>query len=271
MMNIPRVLAAVAMAAACGTAALSQQQPSGYHGVLCLKVNPGKGADYRKWYDEEGRKVLQANVDSGKVTTVYRLRAVAPAGTAATCDFLGVSLYPGFPEEPPAGAQLEALLRKAGISGTVQDFVNRRDSFRTVVSAEIFQNQLLLGSIKKGDYVSVSYMKTAHVTDWLTMERTIWQPIADAMIKDGIQSGWSVNLEIFPNGEDMPYQGVSVDVYPSLAAAIKGQNLDTRFDELFKRVHPGLDENSTLDNALKTRMQSRVYLFQVEDVVQAAK
>lgn len=270
-MNIPRVLAALLTAATCSAAALSQQQqPAGYHTVLCIKVNPGKDAEHRKWWDEEGKKLTQAIVESGQVAAYYRLRAVAPSGTSAPCDVLTVSVYPGLPPEPPTPEQREALLKKAGIT-SAEEFQARGNATRTVVSSEIFQNQLALGTMKKGDYVAVSYMKTAHINDWITMEKTIWQPLADAMIKEGVQSGWSVNLEIFPNGDDMPYQGVSVDVYPSLAAAIKGQNFDPRFDEWFKRVHPGLDENSTLDNALKTRTQSKVYLFQIEDVVEATK
>ena len=270
-MNIPRVLAAVAIGAACSAAALCQQQQlTGYHSVLCIKVNPGKDAEHRKWWDEEGRKLTQALVDSGQATTYYRFRAVAPTGTSAACDVVTVTIYPGLPPEPSGKEQRESLLKKAGIASG-DEFQARGNATRTVVSNEIFQSQLTLGSMKKGDYVTVSYMKTAHVSDWLTMEKTIWQPLVDIMIKEGVQSGWSVNLLIIPSGDDMPYQGVTVDVYPSLSAAIKGQNLDPRFDEWFKRAHPGLDENSTLDNALKTRTQSRIYLFQLEDVIEATK
>lgn len=270
-MNIPRALATVAVAAACNMAALAQQQPSGYHSVLCLKVNPGKSAEHRKWWDEEGRKVMQATVDSGQVTTYYRLRAVAPSGSSAACDVVNVSIYPGMPPEPPSREQFEALVRKAGITGSLEDFVARRDAARTVVSSQIFQNQVALGSLKKGDYVTVSYMKTAHIGEWLNMEKTIWQPIADALIKEGAESAWSINLLILPNGDDLPYQGVAVDAYPNLAAAIKAQTPDASFDALFKKAHPGMDENATLQKALETRTQSMVYLFQIEDVLTSTK
>lgn len=269
-MNIPRALATIAIAVACNMAALAQQQPSGYHLVVCLKVNPGKNASYRRWWDEEGRKIVQAEIDSGQVTTYYRLRAVAPSGSSVTCDVVGVWFYPGMPPEP-LGKDTEALVRKAGITGSLEDFAARRDAARTVVSSQIFQNQVALGSIKKGDYVTVSYMKTAHIGEWLNMEKTIWQPIADALIKAGAESAWSVNLLILPNGDDLPYQGVAVDAYPNLAAAVKAQILDPSFDALFKKAHPGMDEDATLQTALKTRTQSLVYLFRVEDVLTSTK
>jgi len=197
--NIPRVLAAFAMAAACGMAALcQQQQPSGYYSVLCLKVNPGKGAEHRKFWEEEGRRVMQAMIDSGGLTTYYRLGAVVPSGTSATCDLVSVSFYPGLPTDPPHREQYEAFLKKAGITESAQDYLTRRDASRTTVSSEIFHSEAMLGSIKKGDYVSVSYMKTAHIDDWLTMEKTIWQPLADVMIKEGVQSGWAVSQLIMP-------------------------------------------------------------------------
>lgn len=270
-MNIPRALATIAIAAACSAAALAQQQPSGYHLVLCTKVNPGKGAEYHKWWDEEGRKFMQATIDSGQVTTYYRLRAVVPSGSSATCDVVTVSFYPGLPPEPLSEEQYEAVLRKAGITSSPEDFTARLDATRTVVSSQIFQNQVALGSLKKGDYVTVSYMKTAHIGDWLNMEKTIWQPIADALIKAGAESAWSVNLLILPNGDDLPYQGVAVDAYPNLAAAVKGQIPDASFDALFKKAHPGMDEEATLQTALKTRTQSLVYLFIVQDVLTSTK
>jgi len=269
--NIPRALATIAIAVTCNMAALAQQQPSGYHSVWCLKVNPGKGAEHRKWWDEEGRKVMQATIDSGEVTTFYRLRAVVPSGSSATCDVVIVSFYPGLPPEPTSKEQFEALLRKAGITSSPEDYAARRDAARTAVSNQIFQNQVALGSIKKGDYVTVSYMKTAHIGEWLNMEKTIWQPIADALIKAGAENAWSVNLLILPNGDDLPYQGVAVDAYPTLAAAVKAQILDPSFDALFKKAHPGMDEEATLQTALKTRTQSLVYLFQVEDVLTSTK
>ena len=232
-------------------------------------MNPGKDAEHRKWWDEEGRKVMQAMVDTGLVKTYYRLRAVVPSGASAACDNVTVAIYPGIPPEPASREQFESLLKKAGIA-SADEFAERRDATRKTVSNEIFQNQFMLGSMKKGDYLAVSYMKAAHIDEWLNMEKTIWQPIADAMIKEGVESGWSVNLAVLPSGDDMPYQGVTVDVYPSWQAVFQSQN-DTGFEARFKKVHPGMDINTTLEKALKTRSQSMVYLFQVEDVIESGK
>jgi hypothetical protein len=212
---------------------------------------------------------MQASIDAGEVVTYYRLRAVMPAGTSAPCDVVSISMYPGLPSEPPDREQMQARFKKAGLASSPEDSMARRDAARTVVSYQMFQNQSSLGTIKKGDYLAVSYMKTPNIGEWLKMETTIWKPLAEALIKDGVQSSWSVNVLVMPGGDDAPYQGVSVDGYPSLAAALKAQWPDPNMDARFKRVHPGMDFDTTIEKALKTRSQSLVYLYQVEDELSA--
>ena len=80
---------------------------------------------------------------------------------------------------------------------TMEEYTTRRDSLTTLISSRLFQNVESLGSAKKGAYLSVAYMKTDSLNDWLEMERKVWKPVADQMIKDGVQSGWSVNIQAF--------------------------------------------------------------------------
>jgi hypothetical protein len=56
----------VALAAAFPVTLPAQQAPSGYHTVACIKVKPGKGAEYGKWAAEDVHKRQQANADSGE-------------------------------------------------------------------------------------------------------------------------------------------------------------------------------------------------------------
>jgi len=270
-MRSPQIFTALLFAALSGMALAQQPQPpTGYHSVTCVKVKPDKGAEYRKWWEDEGRKYMQATVDSGTVQTYYRLRAVMPAGTSAECDLVLIQLYPGLPPEPPNPEQMAAVLKRAGLSLTPQEFIQHRDALRTLVSYQVFQNQASVGSIAKGDYLAVSYMKTSNINDWLTMEKSVWQPVASAMIKDGIQKGWSVNLLAMPYGDDLPYQGVSVDVYPTLEGVFNAQN-DANFEARLKRVFPNEDLDAKMTKAIKTRTQSFVRLFQADDVISSAK
>jgi hypothetical protein len=269
-MNILRLTACGVVIAALSAALPSQQAPNGFHTVNCVKIKPGKVSEYRKWGAEEFHKFAQGRVDSGAVSTYYRLRAVIPAGTSAECDYVTVWLYPGAPPAPEGIEELGSTLKKAGVNMSGQEFADRRDSLSTLVSNGMFQNQFAVGRAKTGDYMVVNYMKTTTVDTWLAFEKNVWKPIAEQMLKDGMQDGWSVNLQVMPLGSDVPYQGVTVDVYSSWDAVFKAL-VDPAFNDRFKKVHPDMDQDKTFADMQKARSQSWTRLFVIEDMITSAK
>ncbi|HET6206796.1 MAG TPA: hypothetical protein VFD98_08305 [Terracidiphilus sp.] len=269
-MKIPHLFAGAVVIAALCAASPAQQAPIGFHTVNCVKIKPDKMSEYRKWGAEEFHKFAQGRVDSGAVSTYYRLRAVMPAGSSAECDYVTVWMYPGAPPAPLGTDELGAALKKAGLNMSGQEFMDRRDSMSTLVSNSMFQNQDSVGKAKKGDYMEVSYMKASDVGAWIAFEEKVWKPLAEQMVKDGVQSGWSVNVQVMPFGTDVPYQGVTVDVYPSWDTVFKAQ-IDPAFNDRFKKVHPDMDQEKTFANMQKVRSQSWTRLFVIEDMISAAK
>ena len=245
----------------------AQQAPSGYHTVACVKVKPGKEAEYRKWAAEDGHKFQQANADSGRLFAAYFLRAVMPQGTSAACDYLSVSMFPGAPPAPMSPDAMGAALKKAGLTMSAQEYVDRRSSLTQLVSNNMFQNQVFVGAAQKGDYFMVNYMKVPDMTDWLAFEKKVWQPMAESMAKDGVQRGWSVNAQVLPSGSDLKFQAVTVDIYPSWDAVFRGIG----FTERFKKVHPDMEIGTTMENAQKLRTISLSELYVLDDMVTPAK
>ncbi len=268
-MKIPRLFACAAVAAFSATL-LAQQASTGFHAVACLKIKPDKTTEFRKWAAEELHKYAQSRVDSGVVSTYYLLRAVLPTGTSADCDYLSIAIYPGLPPEPLGLEELGAALKKAGVSMSGQEYVDRRNSLSTLVSNGVFQTQMYAGASKKGDYFDVSYMKASSIDDWLAFEKNVWKPLAEQMIKEGMQAGWSVNLAVMPTGTEMPYQGVTVDVYPSWDAVFKAQ-IDPAFIDRFKKIHADMDPNKTFTDMEKIRSQTWSRLYVAEDMITSMK
>ena len=267
-MKVPRSLFGVAIAAAYSVTLLAQQAPSGYHSVACMKVKAGKTAEFRKWYAEDVHKVQQSRADSGAITSWFLLRSVAPQGTSAECDYLSIAMFPGAPPKPMDLDELGAALKKAGLTISAQEYVDRRNSLTELVSNNWFRNLVFVGSMKKGDYFKVNYVKVPDIGDWLAYEKKVWQPLAEAMIKDGVTSGWSVNVQELPAGSNLPFQAVTVDVYPSWDAVFKD---DLQFVERFKRVHPDMELGTTFEHFEKLRTQASIQLLTVEDMVTPAK
>jgi hypothetical protein len=266
-MNIPRSLLSVVLAAAFSVTLLAQQAPTGYHSVACIKVKPENASEYRTWAAEDSHKFAQAMVDSGAVTTWFRLRSVIPQGTSAECDYLIISIYPGAPPKPLEIDEMGAVLKKAGMTVSAKEFVDRRSSLTQLVSNNIFQNKILVGAAKKGDYFMVNEMKVSNMNDYLAYEKKVWQPLAEAMAKDGVRTGWSLNVRVLPRGSDLKYQAVTVDIFPSWDAVYK--NLP--FADTFKRVHPDMELGTTFETAEKLRTIVSANLYHVDDMVSSTK
>ena len=267
-MHVPRSILGVAIAAALSATLLAQQAPSGYHSVACIKIKPGKSAEFQKWTATDGRAFQQARVDSGAISGWLLMRSVIPVGTSAQCDYLSISEYPGAPPAPMGLDAMGPLLKKAGLTMSPQEFVDRRGSMTELVSQNLFQNRATVGTMKKGDYFIVNYMKIPNTSDWLAAEKKIWHPIAESMVQAGITSGWSVNVQVLPNGTDLPFQAVTVDVYPSWDAVFAG---NAHFPEHFKKAHPDMEIGTTMEKLDTLRTIVSRTLFTCDDMLTAAK
>ena len=85
-MLIPRFLLGAAMAAALTMPLAAQQAPTGFHSIVCVKVNPGKWDAIAEWIAGTEHKLNQELVDSGTYASTLVLRTELPQGTASECD-----------------------------------------------------------------------------------------------------------------------------------------------------------------------------------------
>jgi hypothetical protein len=249
-------------------AQMPQQGMSGFHTVACVKVKPEKNSEFRAWATSELHKYDQSRVDTGTLSEWILLRSVQPQGSSAECDYLSISVYPGAPAEPLSPEALGAALKKAGLTVSAQQFMDRRDSLTTLVSNNLFQNRALVGTVKTGNYLVVNYMKAANVEDWVAFEKKVWQPMAEALVKDGMTAGWSLNVQVLPGGRDLKFQGVTVDIYPNWDAVFKQ---DPQFVERFRKVHPDMEFGTTFEQFEKLRTIESIQVFTVVDRVTPAK
>lgn len=269
-MKVLRLFASVALVAAFSATLFAQQAPTGYHSVACIKVKPESNTEFRKWAADDVHKYAQSRVDAGAYSQWFVLRSVIPAGRSAECDYIIVSMYPGIPPQPMGLEELDAALKKAGISMSAQQYVDRRNSLTTLISSNMFQNQAYVGTFKKGDYFMVNYMKVADdsLDDYLAYEKKVWKPLAEAMAKDGLRTGWSLNTRVLPSGSDQPYQAVTVDVFPNWESIYKD---DTQFVDRWHKVHPDMELGTTFEKYGKLRTLSTSQLYVVQDLIQSAK
>jgi hypothetical protein len=267
-MKIARTFTGAALAIAFSTLITYAQPASpGYHSVACFKLKQDSAAEFRKFVTDDAHKVAEGRVGDGELTAWYLLRAVFPQGEASACDYLVIALFPRMPHEFQR-ENLDAAIKKAGLTITPDDYYKRRDSVVKLVSTAAYQNQAAVGSPKKGNYFQVNYMKVSddNLNDWIAYEKKVWQPLAEQLVKDGRENGWSLNVRSMPFGSDLPFQGVTVDVFPSLDAVFEN---DPQFIERFRKVHPDMEFGTTIERFEKLRTQALVELYVLDDIVTA--
>jgi hypothetical protein len=266
-MQRTRFSLAAAVALAFSTTLFAQTSSPGYHSVTCYKLKPDSSAAFNKFESEEVHKIAQARVDAGELTGWFLLRAALPLGESVDCDFLIVSLYPKTPHQF-AGEVLANAIRKSGLNITPDDYIRHREAVLKLMSVAVFQNQAAVGTPKKGDYFQINYMKVADANfdDWIAYEKKVWQPMAEALVKDGKEDAWSLNVQVMPFGSDLPYQAVTVDVFPSEDAVFTE---DPQFADRFHKVHPDMEFGTTMEHFDKLRTRGLVNLYSLDDIVTA--
>jgi hypothetical protein len=269
---IHRIISCVVVTVACAVPTLAQFQQEGevgYHSIACIKVKPEKSSEFRAWAASDLHKYAQSRVDTAVLSGWFLARSVQPQGTSAECDYLAISMYPTTPPEPLSPEALDEVLKKAGLTMTGQQFIVRRDSLATLVSNSLYQNRASVGgSPKTGNYLVLNYRKAAKVDDWIAFEKEVWRPVAEAMVKDGKMTGWSLNVQVLPGGTDLKFQGVTMDVYARWDDVFKD---DPQSSERFKRVHPNRELGATFEQVQKLRTLVSVQLFTAIDAVTPIK
>lgn len=268
-MGIRQMIWGVALAAALSATLVAQQAPVGYHSISCVKVKPGKSAAFHALHDGDYRKVEQARIDSGAISGWIGLRTIIPAGTDAACDYVLVSFYPGLPPAPLSDEEMKAVLQKAGVTSTLEEWRDRLSDSGELVSNNITQYQALVGAAKKGDYLVFNSMRVTDVDACVAAQKRLWQPFAEEGVKEGAQDGWAVNIQIMPRGDKDPSRVSSVDIFPTWDSMFNyfGPDFITRW----KKVHPEMSPDEAFSEIDKSCAIDHTVLYKVEDVITASK
>jgi hypothetical protein len=203
------------------------------------------------------------------------MRPVLPLGTENKCDYQVVVLYPGIPAKPLEAEEMDALMKKAGVELTAEQYSQGRNAVSELATAGMFHRMVNTGSVQKGDYLSLNYLKLKdpamqNYQKWIDMETKAWKPMSEFLIKEGMTRGWSVDVRSIPDGAALDFAGLTVDVFPSWEAYFRLDS-DPKFPEYWKKVHPDMDLDATFAEYDKYRTVVREELWVVEDMVAASK
>jgi len=251
---------------ALGLAIASAQDTPQYTRVNCVKVRDGKEAEYATFLRDTAMKLSKVRVDSGLYASAIYAQAAIPAGRAARCDYHVVFVTNGFPAETPSDAQTEADMKKAGIKMTREAMVAKRNELTYLVSTELWRTRAQVGAgVAKGGYARLNYCKTkpGMLAEWMTLETSGWQKLAESRAKDAPGTSWTVMALVMPGGARLPYNALTIDGFPSWDALGKGFPVRAEWN----KVHPELDFSQYMEQVNNIIERPRIDVLRVVDVI----
>jgi hypothetical protein len=244
---------------------LNAQQPTpNYLVTHCVKVAPGKSAEFRQFQIDTAKKMAEARVKAGEIVSWTFSRSILPAGDEARCDYTIAEAYEGASPRPIIDmAGLASWLDRAGVKMTAAQWVAKRDSLSHRVAMEMWRPRERVGKVEKGNYYFLNHMRVHDAAEYTKFEAEVWCPLAEEWIKEGSQSGWRTFTLLLPAGTDAKYTALSVDIYPTWEAVFKTRNVQ----ETFAKVHPGKDYTQVMGGLTKLRDLAQRDLMYVEEVM----
>jgi len=268
-MAIRHLLWGAALAAALPVTLVAQQAPTGFHSVTCVKVKPGKTADFSAFVNGDLRKYEQSRVNSGAISGVLVLRTISPAGSEAECDYSFVTFYSGLPNAPMSDDETAAALKKAGISSSLEEWRQEHQTVGDQVYNSIDRAALQVGGAKEGDYIVVNDMTVTNVDDWIANEKKLWQPLFEDGLKDGAIDGWAVVVQFMPRGAKDKHNTYTVDIYPNWHAVYNF--FGPGFPDRWKKIHPDVSIADAMAQEHKFDTIEHTTLFKVVASIEASK
>jgi hypothetical protein len=232
----------------------------------CIKIAPGKGAEFEAYLLDIGVPLAQARADAGEFAWFIVSRGVIPAGSSARCDYRIAYGYKGLPPEELSKEGLDAALKRAKLTLTADQLIAKRTALTSLVAAEIWYRIDGIGpDVEKGGYVRINHYKvqSGETDEWVRLETTYWKPIMDAWLKAGGKGGWGVYGLAMPGGDSTPYNGVTVDTFPDWNGLVRG----VPAEGLWPKVHPSTGVVEAFQRLDKARSIHDVEVSKVVEVV----
>lgn len=234
----------------------------------CIKVAPGKVADYEAFLKDVTLPLARARAEAGEFDWLLVARGVFPAGSSARCDYRIVYGYKGLPPETASRETIAAALKRAKAPVGFDEMVARRDALTHLVGVDLWYAIDGVGSpVEKDNYVALNHnvIKDGQFAEWQKLETTYWKPLVEAWLKAGGKGSWSVSSLRWPTGTSAPYSSLSVDVFADWNSLVRGVPLN----DLWPKVHPNITSTEVFDRLAKTRSVHDQEIYKVVDVVRA--
>ncbi|NNE29999.1 MAG: hypothetical protein HKN16_10195 [Saprospiraceae bacterium] len=111
--------------------------------------------------------------------------------------------------------------------------------------------------------ILVDYMKSHPGQDAVSLETDIFQPVHKQIVGAGDKMAWACYEVLFPNGKNVEYNYVTVNVYES--AEKYHDNSGMKWADAFAKAHPGKSADEAWEKMSKARDWVKTEMFTFVD------
>jgi hypothetical protein len=232
-----------------------------------IKIEPGKGADYRKMEQEVWMPIHRERLKTGVITGWVLWGLGFPGGTAREYDVIAITYFPNLTavenNYPPE------VFTKAHPNMTAAERNARTAPTRRIVRTELVT--ILDSSIpppgaqaSQAKYLQLNFMKAEpeKAAEYVAFARKYWKPMWQERINQGKMNRWVLAAVRYPAGTGREYNYIGADYFD------KVEDLDATIPGLFQKVHPNANQAEFSAQNLALRKHVRVELLRLLEHVQ---
>ena len=246
------------------TAVTAQVRPSLFVVVDFLKVQPEKHTSYLEVEQKIWKPMHQERINEGIIVGWF-LYAVEFSGSDDEYNYVAITLYDDAEKlENPWAADIPGIVHPGMKPEEImKQTYESRDHIRSQLCYSIAAAPEIPME-KPAAYMQVNYMKVepSLSSQYEQLETEIWFPIHNESIRLGRTAGWSLWSMLFPRGDGLPYQYLTLNAFSEYEYAFE---LD--FSIPFSHIHPDKDYAEIQDKTWKTRTIVRTELWDLIDYV----
>jgi hypothetical protein len=231
-----------------------------------MKVAPGKDNDYVR-LEREVWKPFHAQRIKDKRLIAWSLYDVRyTADTHREYDYVTVNVYDNLAatdDQAGMGDMFQRLHPGNDGARLLTETGAARETVRSEVWVLLDRTTPLSASAPPAKYLNVAFMQSKPNVDYVAVERDLWKPIHQDLVRSGAMNFWALYELAMPGGTSYPYDYAAVNGVSSLSA------LENMYpDALFRRVHPNISLTDIGNRTAAARDLTRRELWVLVDSTQ---
>jgi hypothetical protein len=254
--------------AATGAAQQTAQNPvpRRYLVLDYMKVAPGKDNDYVRLEREVWKPFHAQRIKNNQLVAWQLYDVRYTADVHRDYDYVTVNVYDNLAATDNQAGMVELFQRlHPGNDGTrlLTETGTARQTVRSEIWVLLDQTTPLNASAPPAKYLNVAFMQSKPNADYVAVERDLWKPIHQDLVRSGAMNRWGLYGLVMPGGTSYPYDYATVNGVSSLSAL---ENMYT--NELFQRVHPNIPIAELGNRTAAARDLTRNELWVLVDATQ---